>query len=159
MIIGKPIKYFWVVVQVHLPINLAINFSKPKDAGYVWQSLIPAAVGYSNSISIYSGTCLRVYSKFVSQSSGPTSLGLCLHVYKDLKTGMSTTQPNLPKVIHPQGNVNLRHSATEDTMRPFRGPDLPSRRATTPAGIVNKVKGSVVHRPGMTPVDGLWPAG
>ena len=44
-------------------------------------------------------------------------------------------------------------------MRPFRGPDPPSRGATTPAGIVNKMKGGVVHRPGMTPVDGLWPAG
>ena len=39
-------------------------------------------------------------------------------------------------------------------MRPFRGPDSPSRRATTPVGIVNKVTGGVVHRPGMTLVDG-----
>ena len=54
--------------------------------------------------SRYSGTCLRVYCKLVSQSNGLTSLGLHLHVYKDLKTGSSTTQPNLPKVIHPQGN-------------------------------------------------------
>ena len=40
-------------------------------------------------------------------------------------------------------------------MRPFRGPDLPSRRATTLAGIVNKVMGGVVHRPGVMLVDGL----
>ena len=44
-------------------------------------------------------------------------------------------------------------------MRPFRDPDFPSWGATTPAGIVNKVKGGVVHRPGMTLVDGPWPAG
>ena len=45
--------------------------------------------------------------------------------------------------------------ATEDTMRPFRVPGPPSWRATTPAGIVKQVKGGVVHRPGMTPVDGF----
>ena len=43
-------------------------------------------------------------------------------------------------------------------MRPFRGPGLSSRGVTTPVGIVNKVTGDVVHRPGMTSVDGLWPA-
>ena len=46
--------------------------------------------------------------------------------------------------------------ATEDTMRPFRGPDSPSWGATAPAGIVNKVKGSAVRCPGMTPVDGFY---
>ena len=58
----------------------------------------------------YSGTCLKVYSKNVSQSSGPAFLWLCLHVYLGLKTGSSTTQPNQPKVDHPQGNDNLRRS-------------------------------------------------
>ena len=40
-------------------------------------------------------------------------------------------------------------------MRPFRGPGSSPRGATTPAGIVNKVKGGVVHRPGMT-LGGPW---
>ena len=44
--------------------------------------------------------------------------------------------------------------ATEKTMRPFSGPGSPSRGVTVAAGIINKVKGSAVHRPGMTPVDG-----
>ena len=58
----------------------------------------------------YNGTCLKVYSKNVSQSSGPASLVLCLRVHKDLITGSSTIQPTLPKVIHPQDNDNLRRS-------------------------------------------------
>ena len=47
----------------------------------------------------------------MSQSSGPAFLRLHLHVYIDLITGSSTTQPNQPKVIHPPGNDNLRHSS------------------------------------------------
>ena len=39
-------------------------------------------------------------------------------------------------------------------MRPFGDPGSPSRGVTVAAGIVNKVKGGAVHRPGMTPVDG-----
>ena len=39
-------------------------------------------------------------------------------------------------------------------MRPFGDPGSPSWGVTVAAGIVNKVKGGAVHRPGMTPVDG-----
>ena len=60
--------------------------------------------------------------------------------------------PTLHCVIH------LPSCATEDTMRPFEGPGFPLREVTTLAGIVNKVMGGAVHRPGMTLVDGLWPA-
>ena len=71
----------------------------------------------------------------------------------------SSTVPNPPSSPSSTETRPLNTRATEDTMRPFGGPDSPLRGATTPAGIVNKVMGGVVHRPGMTPVDGLWPAG
>ena len=38
-------------------------------------------------------------------------------------------------------------------MRPFGGPGSPLWGVTLAAGIINKVKGGVVHRPGMTLVN------
>ena len=39
-------------------------------------------------------------------------------------------------------------------MRPFGDPGSPSWGVAVAAGIVNKVKGSTVHHPGVTPVNG-----
>ena len=39
-------------------------------------------------------------------------------------------------------------------MRPFSDPGSPLWGVTIAVGIINKVKGGAVRRPGMTPVDG-----
>ena len=39
-------------------------------------------------------------------------------------------------------------------MRPFSNPGSPLWGVAVAAGIVNKVKGGTVHRPGVMPVDG-----
>ena len=50
------------------------------------------------------------------------------------------------------------YSATEEAMRPFGDPGSPLWGVTVAAGIVNKVKGGVVHRPSVMLVDGFLPA-
>ena len=54
-----------------------------------------------------------------------------------------------PYITQPLHLSDGRHDA------PLQGSWLLPRGVTTPAGIVNKVTGGVVHRPGMTLVDGF----